>query len=54
MIILLTILTSFVTLSSLACSFVPLHYIPEEYRKTLKYCALNFKNVHYSCKHKKV
>jgi len=53
MLVLLVIITSFVTLSSLACSFVPFKYVPENYRKALKYCALNFNNVHYNCKHKK-
>ena len=53
MLVLLTIITSFITLSSLACSFIPLKYIPKDYGKYLKYCALNFNNVHYNCKHKK-
>jgi hypothetical protein len=51
MLVLLTILTSIVTLSSLVCSFVPLKYIPKDYRKYLKYSALNFNNVHYDCNH---
>jgi hypothetical protein len=53
MLVLLTITTSIVTASSLACSFIPKHLLSDNAKKTLKILALNFNNVHYNCKHNK-